>query len=102
MRLTNYLGKLGTTVLLSFLNKRTVELLKHLNFLEKTTSTRLAKMVMNSVGESQFILKKKYREELINTLNKKEAAKLTNEFTKKEIVKPYLYLKKLNIKKNSK
>jgi len=102
MRLTNYLGKLGTTVLLSFLNKRTVELLKHLNFLEKTTSTRLAKMVINSVGESQFILKKKYREELINTLNKKEAAKLTNEFTKKEIVKPYLYLKKLNIKKNSK
>jgi hypothetical protein len=36
MQLTNYLGKLGTTVLLSFLNKRTVELLKHLkNLIER-------------------------------------------------------------------
>ena len=58
MKLANYLGKLGNTSLLSFLNKRTEELLKHLNYLEKITPIKLAKIVIKSIGENQFILKK--------------------------------------------
>ena len=63
----------------------------------KTTKKERSNLLMKLADKIE-----EYSEELINTLNKKEAAKVTNEFTKKEIVKPYLYLKKLNIKKNSK
>ncbi len=102
MKLANYLGKLGNTSLLSFLNKRTEELLKHLNYLEKITPIKLAKIVIKSIGENQFILKKKYREELINTINKKEATELTRKLTQKNIIEPYKFLKNLPFKKNSK
>jgi len=101
MKLPIYLSKLGTTKLLSFLNPRTNALLKHLNYLEKITQTRLAEIVVKSIGITNFLLKKKYRDSFIETLSGKEANKIISELTEKKYSNPYNFLKGLKFSKNS-
>ena len=46
MRLVNHLSKIDINSLLGFLNNRTVEILKHLGYLEKITSSKISKIII--------------------------------------------------------
>ena len=102
MRLVNHLSKIDINSLLGFLNNRTVEILKHLGYLEKITSSKISKIIIKSYSEEKILSIKKIRNFLIDTLNKTEILSLTNQLSKSERKNNYAYLKNLSFKKNSK
>ena len=102
MRLVNHLSKIDINSLLGFLNNRTVEILKHLGYLEKITSSKISKIIIKSYSEEKILSIKKIRNSLIDTLNKTEILSLTNQLSKSERKNNYAYLKNLSFKKNSK
>ena len=54
MRLVNHLSKIDINSLLGFLNNRTVEILKHLGYLEKITSSKISKIIIKSYSEEKI------------------------------------------------
>ena len=101
MRLVNHLSKIDINSLLGFLNNRTVEILKHLGYLEKITSSKISKIIIKSYSEEKILSIKKIRNFLFDTFNAVEAEKLSSQITKSKKGNYYSYLKSLSFKKNS-
>jgi len=102
MKLIYYLSKIDINSLLKFLNKRTVEVLKHLGYLEKITSPKISKIIVKSYSEQKILSTKKIRNCLFDTFTKNEIESLSKIISKSEKKNYYTFLKNLTFKKNSK
>ena len=102
MKLIYYLSKIDINSLLKFLNKRTVEVLKHLGYLEKITSPKISKIIVKSYSEQKILSTKKMRNSLFDTFTKNEIESLSKTISRSEKKNYYTFLKNLTFKKNSK
>ena len=102
MKLIYHLSKIDINSLLKFLNNRTVEVLKHLGYLEKITSPKISKIIIKSYSEQKILTIKKIRNSLFDTFTKNEIELLAKTISKSERKNYYTYLKNLTFKKNSK
>lgn len=102
MKLIYHLSKIDINSLLKFLNNRTVEVLKHLGYLEKITSPKISKIIIKSYSEQKILSIKKIRNSLFDTFTKSEIELLAKTISKSERKNYYTYLKNLTFKKNSK
>jgi DNA repair protein RadD len=102
MKLIYHLSKIDINSLLKFLNNRTVEVLKHLGYLEKITSPKISKIIIKSYSEQKILSIKKIRNSLFDTFTKSEIELLSKTISKPERKNYYTYLKNLSFKKNSK
>ncbi len=102
MKLIYYLSKIDINSLLKFLNKRTVEILKHFGYLEKITSPKISKIIVKSYSEQKILSTKKIRNCLFDTFTKNEIESLSKIISRSEKKNYYTFLKNLTFKKNSK
>ena len=84
MKLIYHLSKIDINSLLKFLNNRTVEVLKHLGYLEKITSPKISKIIIKSYSEQKILSIKKIRNFLFDTFTKSEIELLAKTISKSE------------------
>ena len=93
MKLIYYLSKIDINSLLKFLNKRTVEILKHFGYLEKITSPKISKIIVKSYSEQKILSTKKIRNCLFDTFTKNEIESLSKIISRSEKKNYYTFLK---------